>query len=174
MEGKQKKGMTMSTRSLNKVMLIGNLTRDVELKVTTKGTPVATFGIATNRSYTDSTGNQVESAEFTNVVAWSKLAEICEKLLKKGMKVYIEGRLSTTSWDDQATGKKLYRTEVVATDMMILSYPKSMDGENVPSDKSESTDAAPADDFDLSDFENGNDEKGDDSKSENSGDNTPF
>lgn len=140
----------MSTRSLNKVMLIGNLTRDPELKYTGKGTPVATFGLATNRSYTDSTGNQVESVEFTNVVAWSKLAEICGKLLKKGMKVFIEGRLSTTSWDDQASGKKSYRTEVVITDMMILGYPKGENGQAAAT-------AEPEDDFDLSDFEEGED-----------------
>lgn len=162
--------MTMSTRSLNKVMLIGNLTRDVELKYTGKGTPVATFGLATNRSYTDSTGNQVESAEFTNIVAWSKLAEICEKLLKKGMKVFIEGRLSTTSWDDQATGKKMYRTEVVATDMMILSYPK---GSELNSDveDSVSTDNKPGDEFDLSDFDT---EPSADSSDPKSGEDTPF
>ena len=172
----------MSTRSLNKVMLIGNLTRDVELKYTAKGTPVATFGIATNRSYTDSSGNQVESAEFTNVVAWSKLAEICEKLLKKGMKVYIEGRLSTTSWDDQSTGKKMYKTEVVATDMMVLGYPKGMDAgqaDVVVEDKSD-------DEFDLSDFdvaedtqaEKNEDEKkpdeNSDEKEEVSGEDVPF
>jgi len=168
----------MSTRSLNKVMLIGNLTRDVELKYTGKGTPVATFGIATNRSYTDSTGTQVESAEFTNIVAWSKLAEICEKLLKKGMKVYIEGRLSTTSWDDQSTGKKMYRTEVVATDMMILTYPKNTE---VKPEVAEVKSDAPADEFDLSDFDVADDKSDKDSpsddKTENdvkSGEETPF
>lgn len=111
----------MSTRSLNKVMLIGNLTRDVELRYTSSGTSVASFGLATNRSYKDSTGKDVESAEFTNIVAWSKLGEICSQLLKKGMKVYIEGRLQTSSWQDKETGKTMKRTEVVATDMLILT-----------------------------------------------------
>ena len=116
----------MSTRSLNKVFLIGNLTRDPELRYTSSGTPVVTFGVATNRKYKDSSQNVVETAEFTNVVAWSKLAEICAKILKKGSKVWIEGRLSTTSWDDAKTGQKMRRTEVVATDMFVLSNPKDM------------------------------------------------
>ena len=111
----------MSTRSLNKVFLIGNLTRDAELRYTSGGTPVTTFTVATNRNYTDSTGKAVETAEFTNVVAWAKLAEICAQLLKKGSKVHLEGRLQTTSWDDKETGKTMRRTEVVATDMILLS-----------------------------------------------------
>lgn len=115
----------MSTRSLNKVFLIGNLTRDPEIRYTASGTPVATFGIATNRKYKDSANNLVETAEFTNIVAWSKLAEICAKILKKGTKVWIEGRLSTTSWDDKNTGQKMRRTEVVCVDMFVLSSPKT-------------------------------------------------
>lgn len=111
----------MATRSLNKVQLIGNLTRDVELRYTAGKVPVATFGIATNRSYNDASGNAVETAEFTNVVAWAKLAEICAQLLKKGTKVYIEGRLQTSKWDDKESGKPMQRTEVVINDMIILS-----------------------------------------------------
>ena len=118
----------MSTRSLNKVFLIGNLTRDPEIRYTASGTPVATFGVATNRKYKDSANNLVETAEFTNVVAWSKLAEICAKILKKGSKVWIEGRLSTTSWDDKNTGQKMRRTEVVCVDMFVLSSPRSGEG----------------------------------------------
>lgn len=113
----------MATRSLNKVQLIGNLTRDVELRYTAGGVPVATFGIATNRSYNDASGNAVETAEFTNLVAWSKLAEICSQLLKKGTKIYIEGRLQTSKWDDKETGKPMQRVEVVINDMIILSQP---------------------------------------------------
>lgn len=119
----------MSTRSLNKVFLIGNLTRDPELRYTSSGTPVVTFGVATNRKYKDSSQNVVETAEFTNVVAWSKLAEICSKILKKGSKVWIEGRLSTTTWDDAKTGQKMRRTEVVATDMFVLSSPRGAGAE---------------------------------------------
>ena len=83
-------------RSLNKVMLIGNLTRDPEMRYTPQGTAVCTFGVATNRSWTTESGEKKEDAEFHNVVAWNKLAEICTQLLKKGRKVYVEGRLSTT------------------------------------------------------------------------------
>lgn len=117
----------MAVRSLNKAMIIGNLTRDPEIRYTSKGTPVATFGVATNREWRVSEETEKhEEAEFHNVVAWSKLAELCNQLLRKGMKVYIEGRLSTHNWEDAATGKKMYRTEIVADDMIILSYPRSM------------------------------------------------
>lgn len=137
----------MSTRSLNKVMLIGNLTRDPELRYTATGTPVVTFGVATNRKYRDSSQNLVETAEFTNVVVWSKLAENCVKILKKGSKVYIEGRLSTTAWDDQKTGQKMRRTEVVCTDWFVLSSngPRGLAGEQ----GEHSTDATPADDLGM-------------------------
>ena len=88
-------------RSLNKVMLIGNLTRDPEMRYTPQGAAVCTFGVATNRSWTTESGEKKEDAEFHNIVAWNKLAEICSQLLKKGRKVYVEGRLSTRSWQGQ-------------------------------------------------------------------------
>ena len=113
----------MATRSINKVFLMGNLTRDPELRYTASGTPVATFTVATNRSYTDSSSNKVETAEFTSVVAWAKLAEICSKILKKGSKVFIEGRLQTSKWTDKNTGQEAKRTEVVAVDMHLVSNP---------------------------------------------------
>ena len=106
-------------RSLNKVMLIGNLTRDPEMRYTPQGTAVCTFGVATNRQWTTESGEKKEDAEFHNVVAWNKLAEICAQLLKKGRKVYVEGRLSTRTWDGQ-DGVKRNRTEVVISDMVIL------------------------------------------------------
>ena len=106
-------------RSLNKVMLIGNLTRDPEMRYTPQGTAVCTFGVATNRSWTTDTGEKKEDVEFHNVVAWNKLAEICAQLLKKGRKVYVEGRLSTRSWQGQ-DGTQKQRTEVVINDMVIL------------------------------------------------------
>ena len=109
----------MAARSLNKVMLIGNLTRDPELKYTTSGAAVATFGLATNKSWKDDNGEQKELAEFHNIVAWNKLAEICQQLLAKGMKVYLEGSLNTRSWDAD-DGSKKYRTEVRITDMILL------------------------------------------------------
>ncbi len=111
----------MATRSLNKVQLIGNLTRDAELRYTSSGTAITTFTVATNRNYTNSSGENIEDAEFTNVVTWAKLAEICAQLLKKGAKVFIEGRLQTNKWTDQESGKEMRRTEVVASDMIVLS-----------------------------------------------------
>lgn len=116
----------MAARSLNKAQIIGNLTRDPELRYTAKGTPICTFGVATNRYYTPvDAAESVEETEFHNVVAWTKLAELCSQLLHKGWKVFIEGRLSTRSWQDAGTGKKMYRTEIVANDMIVLGAPRS-------------------------------------------------
>ena len=106
-------------KSLNKVMLIGNLTRDPEMRYTPQGTAVCTFGVATNRSWTTETGEKKEEADFHNIVAWNKLAEICAQLLKKGRKVYVEGRLQTRSWQGQ-DGTQKQRTEIVINDMVIL------------------------------------------------------
>lgn len=106
-------------RSLNKVQLIGNLTRDPEMRYTPSGAAVCTFGVATNRNWTTESGEKKESVEFHNIVAWNKLAEICAQLLKKGRKVYVEGRLSTRSWQGQ-DGTQKQRTEIVITDMIIL------------------------------------------------------
>ena len=100
-------------------MLIGNLTRDPEMRYTPQGTAVCTFGVATNRSWTTDTGEKKDEADFHNIVAWNKLAEICSQLLKKGRKVYVEGRLSTRSWQG-ADGTQKQRTEVVINDMVIL------------------------------------------------------
>jgi single-strand DNA-binding protein len=116
----------MATRNLNKVMLIGNLTRDPELRYTPQGNAVASFVIATNREWVTS-GEKKQAADFHNVVAWNKLAEICSQLLKRGTKVFVEGRLQTRSWQD-TDGSKKYKTEVVIDDMIILSK-KRADGE---------------------------------------------
>lgn len=111
----------MATRSLNKVFLLGNLTRDPELKYTQQETAVCTFVVATNREWSPSdTNEKLEDTEFHNVVAWSKLAELCAQLLYKGRKVFIEGRLNTVRWDDKETGKRMFRTEVVCNEMVAL------------------------------------------------------
>jgi len=123
----------MAARSLNKVMLIGNLTRDPELKYTASGAAVATFGVATNKSWRDENGEQKELAEFHNIVAWNKLAEICQQLLAKGMKVYVEGSLNTRSWDAD-DGSKRYRTEVRITDMILLDS-KGKQGAGIDEDQ---------------------------------------
>lgn len=109
----------MASRSLNKVLLIGNLTRDPEMRYTNSGTPVVTFGLATNKSWKDTTGEVKELAEFHNLVAWNKMAEICQQLLAKGMKVYIEGSLNTRSWEAE-DGSTRYKTEVRVDDMILL------------------------------------------------------
>lgn len=120
----------MSSRSLNKVMLIGNLTRDPELRYLPQGTAVCSFGLATNRSWvpSDSTERK-EEAEFHRIVAWNKLAELCSQLLTKGRKVYIEGRLQTRSWETP-NGEKRQSTEIVAEDMIILD-PRRPEGQAV-------------------------------------------
>ena len=107
-------------RSLNKVMLIGNLGKDPEVRYTASGVAVATFTVATNESWKDQDGNLQERTEWHNIVAWRKLAEICGEWLKKGKKVYIEGRIQTRSYDDKNTGAKRYITEVVADSMIML------------------------------------------------------
>jgi len=116
-----KKGNNMA-RSLNKVMIIGNLTRDPESRTTPNGVNVTSFGVATNFTWRDPQGNSQEKVEYHNVVAWRKLGEICAQYLKKGRKVYVEGRLQTRDWQDQA-GMKHYRTEIIATDMVMLGAP---------------------------------------------------
>ena len=110
----------MASRSLNKVMLIGNLTRDPELRYTPSGTPVCTFGLATNRSWIPSDGGErQEDTEFHRIVSWSKLAELCAQLLFKGRKVYLEGRIQTRSWKS-ADGQDRTATEIVIDNMIIL------------------------------------------------------
>jgi len=104
---------------LNKATLIGNITRDPETRTTPSGTSVASFSIATNFVWKDSAGQMQKKAEFHNIVAWRKLAEICTQYLKKGAKVYIEGRLQTKDWIGQ-DGVKRYRTEIVADNMIML------------------------------------------------------
>jgi single-strand DNA-binding protein len=107
-------------KSLNKVMLIGNLGKDPELRYTSSGVAVATFSLATNESWKDQDGNTQERTEWHNIVTWRKLAEICGEWLKKGKKVYIEGRIQTRSYDDKNTGTKKYITEIVADSMIML------------------------------------------------------
>ena len=100
----------MATRSINKVILVGNLVRDPELRYTPQNTAVANFTVATNRSWTGSDGNEQESVEYSRIVAWGKLAEIVDQILKKGRKVYVEGRLQTREWEGQ-DGQKNRRTD---------------------------------------------------------------
>ncbi|MDZ7291317.1 MAG: single-stranded DNA-binding protein [candidate division KSB1 bacterium] len=109
----------MATRGLNKVMLIGHLGGDPELKYTPGGQAVATFSVATNEVYKDKEGNPQERAEWHRIVAWNRLAEVAAEYLKKGQQVYVEGRLQTRSWNDK-DGVKRYITEIVANTFQFL------------------------------------------------------
>src|SRR5690348_14007940 len=109
----------MAARSLNKVLLIGNLGKDPELRYTANGQAVATFTLATNESWKDKEGNLQERTEWHNIVAWQRLAEICGEYLKKGKKVYVEGRLQTRNFEDKE-GMKRYVTEIVCDDLIML------------------------------------------------------
>lgn len=106
-------------KDLNKVMVIGNLTRDPELKTTPNGQQLAKFGVATNRQWKNQAGETQEAVEFHNIVVWGKLAEICGQYLAKGRRAYFEGRLQTDQWEAQ-DGSKRSRTEIVADDMILL------------------------------------------------------
>jgi single-strand DNA-binding protein len=105
--------------NLNKVMIIGNVVRDPELRTTPTGQNVTSFSVATNFTWKDAAGAKQEKAEFHNIVAWRRLAEIINQYVKKGSKIYIEGRLQTRSWDDP-NGVKRYRTEIIADNMIML------------------------------------------------------
>lgn len=122
-------------RSLNKVQLIGNLTRDPELRYTPAGTAVCTIGLATNRQWVTEAGEKKEEVEFHRLVAWNKLAEICSQFLKKGRKAFFEGRLQTRNWTGQ-DGAQRTTTEIVINDMIIL-------------DSRQASEGAPATDFDI-------------------------
>lgn len=122
----------MAQRSLNKVQLIGNLTRDPELRYTPQGTAVCTLGLATNRQWVTDTGEKREETEFHRLVAWNKLAELCSQLLFKGRKVYVEGRLQTRRWTAR-DGTERQTTEIVINEMMILDSKRAPEvGEAIP------------------------------------------
>lgn len=106
-------------RGLNKVMIIGNIGRDPEMRYTPSGRPVTSFSVATTRSWTSPDGERREDTEWFNVVAWGNLAEICKARLSKNAQVYVEGRLQTRGWED-ANGNKHFRTELVANEMILL------------------------------------------------------
>ena len=108
---------------LNKAFLYGNLTRDPELKALPSGAQVVSFGLATNRTYKDKSGQKQETAEFHNIVAFGRTAEVIAQYMKKGRPIFVEGRIQTRSWDDKESGKKNYRTEIV-----VVSFQFGADG----------------------------------------------
>jgi single-strand DNA-binding protein len=121
-------------RSLNRVQLIGNLTRDPELRYTPSGTAVCSFSIATNRNWTTDTGEKKEEVEFHRIVAWGKLAELCSQFLTKGRKVFVEGRLATRSWTAQ-DGAQKQTTEIIISDMILLDSRRSGETESNASEE---------------------------------------
>jgi len=148
--------------NLNRAMIIGNVTRDIEMRYTPGGQPVSSFSVATNRRWTDSQGNNQEEVEFHDVVAWGKLAEIAAQVLGKGRKVYVEGRLKTRNWEGQ-DGVKRYKTEIIADNLIALDRPATAEepdaepGTAAPVDTVASPDTpsattpAPAEDFPIED-----------------------
>jgi single-strand DNA-binding protein len=120
-------------KCLNKVMVIGYVGRDPEMRYTPSGKPVTSFSVGATRSWTGTEGERREETEWFNVVAWGNLAEICKQYLGKGRHVYVEGRLQTRSWDDQE-GKKRFRTELVAREMIMLDSPREASGEDEATD----------------------------------------
>lgn len=137
----------MSSRSINKVVLLGNLTRDPQVKFTTAGTAVATFAVATNRSWTTAEGQIKEDVQYHNIVAWAKLAELVGKLLNKGKKVYLEGRLTTRKFTDK-TNQERTVTEIVMDDFIVFSDGRRTDAQAGPDEAQGTTpsesDSAPA------------------------------
>ncbi len=117
-------------KGLNKVMVIGWLDADPEIRHTPSGRLVASFSVGTSRSWVSSEGQQFEETEWFNVVAWGGLAELCEKRVKKEQKLYIEGRLQTRRWED-SQGRAHFRTEVVAHDLIVLSDPDAFNYEDI-------------------------------------------
>lgn len=114
-------------KSLNEVQLLGNLTRDPELKHTQGGDTVCTFGIATNRVWKDPNGNKQEQVEFHNCVAWGRAGEVIAQYVKKGHPLLVQGRLKTRTWDDEQSGKKMYRTEIIVENFVMLSQRRDGD-----------------------------------------------
>lgn len=132
-------------KSVNKVILLGNTTRDPELKATVNGQSVATFGLATNRVWKDHAGEKQSLAEYHNLVAWGGLAEFCAQNVRKGKPLYIEGYLKTRSWDGPE-GSKIFRTEIVIDNLVLLGPrdgtegPPEAAGERAPAVETESAD----------------------------------
>jgi single-strand DNA-binding protein len=126
------------TKSLNKVLLIGNLTKDPELRKTEAGTPVCTFRLATNRTWTTENGEKTEEVDYHRIVAWQKLADVCNTYLRKGRKVYIEGRLTTRSWTGQ-DGQQKTTTEIVLDTIILLDSKQPQAVEQPAPDRQPST-----------------------------------
>ena len=131
-------------KSVNKVFLVGNIGKDPEIKYTPSGTPVAKFSLATSERFKDKGGEWQDKTEWHNVIAWQRLAEIVGEYVKKGSKVYIEGRLQTSSWEDKQSGEKKYRTEIVAGDLVLLDGRGESHGQDEPKQRTRQAETVPA------------------------------
>jgi len=129
--------------NLNRAMIIGNLTRDPEIRTTPNGQTVANFSVATSHFWKDASGNRQEKTEYHNIVAWGKLADICQQYLGKGRKVYVDGRLQTRDWEGQ-DGVKRYRTEIIAENMIMLDRAPEGSGGFQPRPSAPPAQSAPA------------------------------
>jgi len=117
-------------KSVNKVILVGNVGKDPEVRYSQSGTPVANFSLATNERFKDRGGEWQDRTEWHNIVAWQRLAEIVGEYVAKGSKVYVEGKLQTTSWEDRQSGERKYRTEIVARDLLLLGPLENSGGDH--------------------------------------------
>jgi single-strand DNA-binding protein len=117
-------------KSVNKVILVGNVGKDPEVRYSQSGTPVANFSLATNERFKDRGGEWRDRTEWHNIVAWQRLAEIVGEYVAKGSKVYVEGKLQSTSWQDRQSGERKYRTEIVARDLLLLSPRENSGGDH--------------------------------------------
>jgi len=134
--------------SVNKVILIGNLGKDPEIRTTPQGTSLARFSVATTTTWKDASGAKQERTEWHDVVAWERLAQICGEYLHKGKMVYVEGSLQTRSWEDQ-NGQKRYKTEIKANNVVMLSPPRSDSARPAPKVESEAAEPVAAYDDDV-------------------------
>ena len=119
-------------KSVNKVILVGNVGQDPEVKYTPSGTPIAKLSLATNERFKDRSDEWQERTEWHSIIAWQRLAEIVGEYVKKGSKLYIEGKLQTSSWEDRQSGSKRYRTEIVARDIVLLGSHNNGDENSHP------------------------------------------
>ncbi len=135
--------------SVNKVILLGRLGQDPELKYTPGGSPVCNFSLATTESWTDKSGQKQEKTEWHRVVVWGKLAELCNQYLAKGRQAFLEGRLQTRAWDDK-DGNKRYTTEILASTVQFIGGPSASQNTNTGVDTSYSQTPAPAQEYQIS------------------------
>ena len=130
-------------KSVNKAMLVGHVGKDPEVRYTPSGVALAKFSLATNERFKDRNDEWQERVEWHNIVAWQRLAEIVGEYVRKGSKLYIEGKLQTSSWEDKSSGDQKFRTEIVARDIVLLGRPEKGGGEREPDESHQGSDREP-------------------------------